>query len=90
MLNQAPKLHSSVLDELLPNFGLFLEGDDTKKDITKGNSLGNLWPVCFPINYQRCYITGCFHSPSNFPVSQKSWSNSIQCTPTDGLFSFAV
>lgn len=31
MLNQAPKLHSSVLDELLPNFGLFLEGDDTKK-----------------------------------------------------------
>lgn len=31
MLNQASKLHSSVLDELPPNFGLLLEEDDTKK-----------------------------------------------------------
>lgn len=71
---------------------LLLAGDDTNKDITKGNSLENLWPICFPRNYQRYCVTGCFHrkGPTNFPASQKSWSNSIQCTPTDSLFSFAV
>lgn len=92
MLNQAPKLRSSVLDELLPNSGLLLEGDDTEKDITKGNNLGYLWPVCFPRNHQRYCITGCFHmkGPTNFPADQKSLSNSIQYIPTDTLFSFAV
>lgn len=85
-VDQAPKLHSSVLDELLPNFGLLLEGDDTKKDITKGNNPGNLWPIYFPINYQRYCTTGCFHrkGPTNFSASQKSCPNSTQCTPTDG------
>lgn len=92
MLNQALKLHLSVLNELLPNFGLLLEGDDTEKDITKGNSLGNLWPICFPRNYQSYCITGCFHGkgPTNFPKSQKSWSNCIQYIPSDGLIQSAA
>lgn len=91
MLNQALKLHSSVLDEP-PNFGLLHEGDDTKKDITKGNSLGNLWPIYSPRNYQSYCITGCFHGkgPTSFPTSQKSWSNSIQYIPSDGLIQFAA